>query len=759
MTASSRIWFGLALAVVGAAFAPVLWGFEPLGGDPELMYQPIKSELARSLATGRLPFWSDRFGLGVPLIAESHVAAFYPLNWIFYRILSVEAAYAVLLWMHAVALAASTFAYARTLQITPPGAAIAAIAFSLCGFQAVHAVHEPFYHLMPYLPLCLLCAHRFVESGKVAWLAGLAVAWGVQLCLGHFQIQMWTAGLVLLTGLWLCLPIPGLGHKISRILGLSLALAWGAAIAWMQLKLTWELTGVAGFARPPQFLANFLFPPAHWAQFALPEVFLGRRQGIGDSYWGHQGTMPGEACAYVGVTPLILAWIGLVAPRDRALAPWRWLAPITLALATMPGWWPDGFLLLLQLPGIGWFRAPARYTLVTSLALALLAGRGVDAAIPARRRAFGLCLAGLFGAGAWAWSVSWSGQAEFRAGLGPDTFPLRFTAAAAAWMLGAWAVLAAWHRPRIVGALVATATVELVPLLYLGPAAWYWRLPLPQSSPVLKALTNLPNVGLVASRLLSLPASCDLTPAFPNLGITPPPPNYLLEAARLAPQTNTDADRLWQRRFGVTHGIWGSRENLLGSGLQIVEQLDDPALDRIMLGVPSAAVGGGSPWRIARYPAPFPPARLGLTVRVASGWGQLYTILSSTDMFTEVWFLAEDNPPSPRGPMAKHAQVLEYDGRKASIEHDGTCVLILQRTYFPGWRYRIDQGDTHPVLKVDGGLQGVLIEGSGITRVELSYHPTGFEQAARISAAALALAACTAIGSLVRRTLDRRRST
>jgi len=158
------------------------------------------------------------------------------------------------------------------------------------------------------------------------------------------------------------------------------------------LRLTWELTGVAGFVRPPQFLSNFLFPPAHWAQFALPEVFLGRPLGNGDLYWGHNGTTSGEACAYVGVVPLILAFVGAVAaPRDRALTPWRLIVPMSLALATMPGWWPDGFFVLLQLPGLGWFRAPARYTLLTSLGLALLAGRGLDHTVTKARRP---CLTG-----------------------------------------------------------------------------------------------------------------------------------------------------------------------------------------------------------------------------------------------------------------------------------------------------------------------------------------------------------------------------
>src|SRR5690349_15431999 len=77
----------LALALVGTTLGGLLVGYEPVGGDPDRMYRPLKSELARALAEGRLPFWSARFGLGVPLVAESHVAAFYPPNLVLYRVL------------------------------------------------------------------------------------------------------------------------------------------------------------------------------------------------------------------------------------------------------------------------------------------------------------------------------------------------------------------------------------------------------------------------------------------------------------------------------------------------------------------------------------------------------------------------------------------------------------------------------------------------------------------------------------------------
>ena len=191
-----------AVCVVGIVLSPVLFGYAPLGGDPELMYQPIKVELSRALSAGRLPFWSDRFGLGVPLVAESHVAAFYPPNWVFYRVWDVPTAYRLTMWLHMLGLVAATFVYARGLGIGRVGAALSAVVFALCGFQAIHAVHEPFTHLMLYLPLCLLLADRYATTGRLAWLAGLALAWGAQITLGHFQIQMWTAGLVMAAGGW-----------------------------------------------------------------------------------------------------------------------------------------------------------------------------------------------------------------------------------------------------------------------------------------------------------------------------------------------------------------------------------------------------------------------------------------------------------------------------------------------------------------------------------------------------------------------------
>jgi hypothetical protein len=726
------------ILAVGLILSPVLIGFAPLRGDPELMYLPIKSELARGLSAGGLPYWSDRFGVGVPLVAESHVAAFYPFNWFFYRVWDVATAYRLSFWVHSLGLVAATFAYARTLGIGCGGSALAAMTFTLCGFQAIHAVHEPLYHAMPYLPLCLLLAERYAGTGQIHWMAGLALAWGAQLVLGHFQIQMWTGGLVLAIGSWRVVkPVDGSAPKLRRIIGLGAAIAWGASIAWIQLRLTWELTTVAGFVRPAHLLAGFSLPPAHWAAFALPEVFLATSPDDVSGYWARRGTTPGEACAYVGVLPFLLAFVGmLAAPRDRALTPWRLIVPLSLALATMPGWWYDAYLVLLELPGFGWFRAPARYTLLTSLGLALLAGRGLDRQIASRRFWAGLLLAIVVGLVAWGWSIHWALRSGFGADFGADTMTLRFATAGLAWIVGT-AIIVGWRvRWLSSWAPVGICMLELACLLCFGPVKWIWTIRLPDASPVMQQLAALHGQGLVAGRLHNLPVGAGLATACPVLGIAPPPPNYLLGSATRPPEQNNEWDRRWQRRLGVVYGVWGSQDDVQGTDL--LAEIADPALDRVMRGASIMERGGLGPWKLVTVRNPYPSAWVARHILEMPSWARLYSELTDGDGSSEAVILSEDLPSSLPEPLARFASIKGWDGNSAIVEHDGSCILILRRAFYPGWVYRINDGQERPVIKVNGGLQGVPLTGSGGSRVTLSYRPTGLTKAAAVSLAALA---------------------
>ena len=551
----------LGLAVVGTVLGGLLVGFEPVGGDPDRLYRPLKSELARGLREGRLPFWSSSFGLGVPLIAESHVAAFYPTNLLLYRVFDVSTAYRLSMWLHYVAVVAATYFYARCLGLVTWGSALAGVSFALCGFQTIHSSHEPFYCVMPYLPLALAITERYMASGRMVWLALLALFLGFQWTLGHFQIQMWTGGLVILTALWRA----GVGRRyFVRALAVITATAWGAAVAAIQLGLSWQFAeSVRQTHRSTSELLHFSFPPSHWFELVLPRLIRELRTGPEDPYWIGQRTSGYEAGLYIGTIPLVLAVIGFLSRRaGRATDFWRVLVPVSFAVATMPHWWPQGFLQLVALPGFGYFRVPARYTLLTSLGLAVLAGQGFDISISKLRFRLGFAAA-LVGGGCGAWfAILWARR--------PDVHLLTYGGMAGGLIWGtlSWAVAVAlvlgWRARRIHSwAPLLVTGVELGILFYMGTTRWGWAVSLPSQSPILTELIRRSPAGLIGGETENLPVRANLATAAPYLGLAHPPANrllvlpqeLLLRGELLSPHEKPDPAVLtrWLSRCRVSH--------------------------------------------------------------------------------------------------------------------------------------------------------------------------------------------------------------
>lgn len=710
--------FVLACLLVGVALGGLLVGYEPVGGDPDRMYRPLKVELARSLREWRLPLWSHAFGLGVPLVAESHVAAFYPPNLVLYSILDVPSAYRLSMWAHGVALAASTYLYARSLRLTPWGAAMASVSFSLCGFQAVHATHEPFYTLMPYLPLGLWLAGRYAATGRAVWLAGLALTLGIQWTIGHFQIQMWTSGLVLLAGGWRLIAER---RPLRRAIGLGLAVGWGMAVAGVQLGLSWDFARSVGqTSRKVADLAFFSFPPAHWIEPAFPWFFRGLRHGGEDPYWFGQGTTGYEAMFYLGTIPLALAIVGGIDGGRGRPSTWFWRLAVvaSLLLATMPRWWLDGYARLLSLPGLGYFRAPARYTLIASFGLSLLAGQGFDRLVSIRRwrvgmiGAVGLALsAGLFG-------LWWAGRSDFRSTSGPIGLPFGLATGLATWTLSI-AVLWGWRSGKVGGWLpLVVAGCELGSLYHMGPSEWGWAVRLPERSPVLSALATEPGGGRVGGTIDNLPLRAGRITATPYLGIALTPINRRLHDLQERSAPHGPVADLWQRRLGVTESVW---DHPVTFGPEQSETThDDPALD--LLAYRPVGVPARRRWRIVRHGPPYPEARVAIVARVAPDLRSLTEALSRRDDPAEAWFLPGDRP-AVEGPRAAQARVTSWDGLTALLNHDGDCDLILTRAHDPGWLARINEGPERPVGQADGGLQAVHLTGAGTSRVTFRYAP------------------------------------
>jgi hypothetical protein len=714
----------LALLLVGAILGGLLVGYEPVGGDPDRMYRPLKSELARALGENRLPFWSERFGLGVPLVAESHVAAFYPPNLLLYRVLDVATAYRLAMWLHYLALVATTYFYARCLGIGPWGAAMSGVAFTLCGFQAIHSSHEPFYCVLPYLPLALGIAERFLATGSLIWLSALPLVLGLQWTLGHFQIQTWTGGLVIVTALWRAVFEQ---RSWRRAFAVILAVVWGMAFAAVQLGPSWQFARLVGQTeRPVNERLFYSLPPTHWFELALPRLVRELRLGSEDPYWYGQQTTGYEAVLYAGTIPLIFALIGgLARPVNRATLPCRLLVPISFAIATMPRWWPQGYLYLLSVPGLGYFRVPARYAMLTSLGLAVLAGEGFDRSISTVRFRLGLAMALLFGVCATASAVFWTLRLDVHLRSTFGGVADGFLWAALAWSI-AVAVVVAWRSERLGHwAPLMAAAIELGILYYAGTTQWGWSIAIPAQSPALSDLASQPSVGLVGGELEDLPVRAGLRTGYPYLGFSLPKPGDRLkllqetmvqsDSAAIVEASGAEVLKRWLRRFRVTHLV-GHHRSWLELGTEL-GRYRDPALDLIVYHTPVQPAT--RLWSIVELDQAFPEARVALRSRTIADRRTLNFRLSQSDDLDIAWFLAEDRVPNR--PDARSARVVDWDGSTATVEHDGPCDLILARSFDPGWLARIDNGPDQAMLPVDGGFQAVRLDGSGTRRVALRY--------------------------------------
>jgi hypothetical protein len=275
---------------------------------------------------------------------------------------------------------------------------------------------------------------------------------------------------------------------------------------------------------------------------------------------------------------------------------------------------------------------------------------------------------------------------------------------------------------------------------------------------------------------MNLPTQIGLCVAYPLVGITPPPPNYLIEKVLLAPGRSSLEDFHWQRRFGVSHGIYVEGDDIRGT--EITAVLPDPVLDRVFHGSP--LVKPGVRWLLVRYPAPAPFASIALRAYEVGHWGVLYTTLSRSERSGEAWFIHGEEPNAGRsapdrraadflnergmprsqelahGKPATSARILSLDSHSAVVEHDGACYLIFRRTHYKGWYYRIDNGPEQPVFKVNGGLQCVPLLGAGTSRVRLTYHPTNLRLASSISLGSAAMALFFVLGSVVKGTRNAR---
>ncbi len=340
-------------------------------GDTRDYFYPYWDARNAAFRALELPLWSNDLFMGIPLLANPQLGVYYPPNWLTAP-LRAPAAISLSIILHTtLAAAGACWLYREAISPRWLPACTAAIIYAFSGALGAHVEQINQLQGLAWMPLLFALAQRLLTGarpGRAALL--LAVALALQIFSGHTQtVYISAVGL----GAFTLAISAGQCRDLRTLQPIGRAIVWLAAaaggallLALPQLLPSLELLSLSN--------RNAGFSAQHASAFSLPIHVIGR-----SLLPGYDGQLFGEYIAYIGVIGLGLALWGALARPLTQRGRWIWLLLAALGLAFALGSFNPLYPLIAQLPGFVFFRVPARFLALTSLALALLAGLGVEA--------------------------------------------------------------------------------------------------------------------------------------------------------------------------------------------------------------------------------------------------------------------------------------------------------------------------------------------------------------------------------------------
>ena len=693
-------------------------------GDFTDQYYPLQLFAARELAAGRLPAWDPYINAGQPGLADIQTGFFYPLNLLpnlVLALLGLPFTLGLLTAQVAIHFSlASLFTYlfvrhlvrqaGASIPVAQFAGALSALTFTYAGYLTSFPVQQlTILQTAVWLPLVLLfLARAFHHPCPVSQLLLAGIALACALLAGHPQTSMYIIYASVTYGVFMCCTsgirhqAPGSAGWVSRLwvclrrvaLYVFLPLAVGAALTAVQLVPT--LGFIARSTR-----AGLDYEAVAWG-FPLGEM-------IHLLYPGYFGGSP----QYVGILPLILAVVALVARRlRRQVVFWFAFGMVALVLSLGGHTFLYNVAYLLA-PGFGMVRDQQRVIFLFGFAVSILTGYGTLVLMQPLPR------------------VERKGFRRFVIGLAWVSFA--FLVLTGLWYVG---YLLIARQGLQVNLFEAVLRHHALLLLILGGSLVLLALRL--TGKVRRQWLMILALGLVLLNLFAVNRRFNLADPvaggpFPETGLVrflkEQPGTFRISSAGLLPggasagivyeldditgNTPLSLEAFHQFEEGV--GSW-RRWQLLNVEVVLSDRdLDGPGLEQVYEEGEVNAYRVGDPLR-----------RAWIVHRTTiADDGQVFDVLNAEDFDPKaVAVLPPENKAlSLPGASGASSAVRVVEARPGSLTLDVSSgedgLLVVSQPYYPGWRARVG-GQQVPVYRVDYLLQGIPLA-AGQHRVDLNY--------------------------------------
>ena len=748
------------VAAAAGALLPLAWvalsGHRIAWGDTTFMFAPLRPLVVEALRAGHLPLWNPYEGGGIPLFAQMVHGVLHPLS-VIGALVAPGASMDVFVAAWVALAAAGAAVLACELGASPAASAVSGLAFGLSGYvlgMSVNILYLAGAASAPWVVAALRFAGRDGRLGTAAAAAAFA-------CAAFAGDPQWAIVAALL-GAALAADTGGLRGLARAGAGLAL----GVAIAAVQLVPSWQFRLETDRSGSPgiEGASTWALSPWRLLELVAPGFSAGPPGShLLDPVYVRMGsTDPATLRAFVpsvfvGAIVLAVAAAGAWGSRRGRILAASAAVFLWMALGRLAG----AEQVFRSVPVWGAFRYPEKLVGPFTLCAATLAAFGIDALatrLPPRLAKGTAILAGVAGSAALSFATSSSAADLLRsagagdaAGLAAARLASGLTHAAVALASLALLIAAArrWAAVRerfapcaaglvLLASLAATPFAlhagdrnarDEAPLLGLSRTDEVTRVATPLLANWLQSIPERWGpAGLdEADRALAIDSRMGAAPYCAGSRMDNVEPYAGLVPQRLALLFSGLSDRVQggayraMRRFGVTHVV-----------------LRDPVNpDELTHG--SRAIEGGNrirsepAWGLSVWEVPHRPwARFATSVVRAVSADDAASRVIDAAVSDRDEVTVEDFVPRSTSPGRVLRVVRGTERVVVEAEADGEGLLVVNDTWWPGWRATLD-GRPVPIVRADFLVRAVPWP-RGRHVLEMSYSPPELAAALWITA-------------------------